>query len=107
MFLRLCVSNVHNREERKGPHRVGIASFAYLPLSFANPAQAGELVAKVEAGINAESLGSKPQGLIEAHKLQLEALKDDACPDIEITGFPSFFASCTCPPSPSPGGMVR
>lgn len=73
-------------------HRVGITSFAYFPLSAADAAAASNMVQQLDEEIKSQKASSslKP-GLAEQLEIQLEILKDDTLPDIEIVAFPGLF----------------
>ena len=77
-------------------HGIGITSFAYIPLSVANPKHSSTLIAMAEKIIQDEkSLGKLPTGLAVQYDRQLATLKDDTVPDIELVGFPGLFTT-TC-----------
>ncbi|KAF9040114.1 GMC oxidoreductase [Panaeolus papilionaceus] len=84
--------------QRKGMHRVGITSFAYFPLSAADAAAASNMVQQLDEEIKSQKASSslKP-GLAEQLEIQLEILKDDTLPDIEIVAFPGLFTGITAP----------
>ncbi|KAF8587124.1 GMC oxidoreductase [Ramaria rubella] len=84
--------------ERKGMHGVGVTSFAYFPLSAANHKKAPSLIAEVEREIEEQKkLGKLAPGLAEQLDIQLQNLKDDSIPDLEILAFPSFFTELSTP----------
>ena len=78
-------------------HRIGITSFAYIPISAAtSPSETERLYKKAEADVEKQkkSLGAKiSPGLADQLDLQLKALKDDTLPDLEFVGFPGFFTT--------------
>lgn len=78
-------------------HRIGITSFAYIPISAATSAtEAQRLYQKAEAEVekHKQALGNKiPPGLAEQWDLQLKTLKDDSLPDLEFIAFPGFFTA--------------
>ncbi|KDQ52343.1 GMC oxidoreductase [Jaapia argillacea MUCL 33604] len=85
-------------KELKGMYRLGITSFAYFPLSLANPSATPTLIASVERGITqAKRNPNLPPGLAEQWDIQLETLKDDTLPDLEIIAFPGFFTTVSRP----------
>ncbi|KAJ7454339.1 GMC oxidoreductase [Mycena galericulata] len=76
--------------EGRGPQRMGITSFAYFPLSAATP----DATALVErAAADAKLREPLPPGLRDQFNLQLECLRDDSAPDLEIVAFPGFFTT--------------
>lgn len=77
--------------------RIGITSFAYIPISAATSSQETKrLYEKAEADVEKQkkALGDKiPPGLEEQLGLQLKTLKDDTLPDLEFIAFPGFFTT--------------
>lgn len=77
--------------------RIGITSFAYIPISAATSAsETQRLYEKAEADVEKQkkALGDKvPPGLTEQLELQLKALKDNTLPDLEFIAFPGFFTT--------------
>ncbi|KAJ6501838.1 GMC oxidoreductase [Mycena vulgaris] len=80
--------------EGRGPHRMGITSFAYFPLSAATP-EAAVLIDRAAAGLKAS--GELPPGRREQLDHQLAYLRDDSTPDLEIVAFPGFFTAISAP----------
>lgn len=75
--------------EHKGMHGTGITSFAYMPLSVANPKEASSLIANAETMIaNQKTSGNWPAGLAEQYDLQIATLKDNTIPDFQFLVFP-------------------
>ncbi|KAJ6490230.1 GMC oxidoreductase [Mycena vitilis] len=81
-------------EQGLGPQRVGITSFAYIPLSTAT-AEAEELIHGAAECIAASDDVSP--GRREQLDLQLENLRDDNGVDLEIIAFPGFFTKISIP----------
>jgi hypothetical protein len=77
-----------------------VPTMSYIPLSVANPKGFSAFVAKVETAIKEQKAsGRLPAGLAEQYDLQLEALKDDTVPDIQIIGcgdFDRLGRECAC-----------
>lgn len=84
--------------EGKGEFGSGITSFAYIPLSLANPHGAAGLIEKATKSVEALKADKNiPPGRAEQYDIQLQRLKDDKLPDFEFVGFPGFFpAYCEC-----------
>ena len=75
-------------------HGLGVTSFAYLPLSVANPKDSTSLVSKASQVIKEQKASGKlPPGLAEQYDIQLATLKDDTLPDLELALFPAFITS--------------
>jgi hypothetical protein len=75
--------------EGKGIYRMGITSYTYIPLSFINPKKAPGLIEGVAQKINdAKRDGKLPPGLTEQLDVQLEILRNDTVPDVEIVAVP-------------------
>lgn len=73
---------------------MGVASFAYVPLSVVNPKEATALVGKAEKTIEDQKASKTlPAGLLEQYNIQLAALKDNAHPDLEFLGYPGFLTN--------------
>jgi hypothetical protein len=77
----------------KGIHHLGWSTYAYFPLSVANPSGASAIVDKAAQAIADLKKSPLPSGLAEQLDLQLAALRDDTVPDMEILMFPGFFPS--------------
>ncbi|KAJ7468734.1 GMC oxidoreductase [Mycena latifolia] len=78
----------------RGPQRMGITSFAYFPLSAAT-LEASSLIARATADLKARR--DLPPGLQDQLDLQLECLRDDSAPDLELVAFPGFFTALSTP----------
>lgn len=79
--------------EGKGLYRVGITSFAYFPLSAANPTQAPSIIESVARQVAEAKKGGKlPPGLAELYDIQLETLRSDTLPDLEVVGIPGHMS---------------
>jgi hypothetical protein len=75
--------------EGKGIYRTGVTSYTYIPLSTINPKEAPGLVEGVAKKINdAKRDGKLPPGLAEQLDVQLEILRNDTLPDVEIVAVP-------------------
>ncbi|KAJ7458937.1 GMC oxidoreductase [Mycena latifolia] len=81
----------------RGPQRMGITSFAYIPLSAATP-DAAALIDRAAAGLAARN--ELPPGLREQLDIQLASLRDESAPDLELVAFPGFFTPIS---QPEPG----
>lgn len=69
--------------------RVGITSFAYFPLSTACPTQAPSIIEGVAKQVaEASDGGNLPPGLAEQYEIQLETLRNDTLPDLEVVAIP-------------------
>jgi len=76
--------------EGKGTYRMGITSFAYIPLSVTSPEEAPGLIEGVAKKIDdAKRDGKLPPGLAEQLDIQLEILRNDTVPDVEVVAVPS------------------
>ena len=65
--------------------------FAFFPLAVANPSETSSLVAKAVRFIEErKNSGKLPPGLAEQYDIQIERLKDQHLPDLEIAVFPEF-----------------
>lgn len=88
---------VRTSAKGQGMARIGITSFAYIPISAATSSQETKrLYEKAEADLEKQkkALGDKiPPSLEEQLKLQLKTLKDDTLPDLEFIAFPGFFTT--------------
>lgn len=74
-------------------YRVGITSFAYFPLSAANPTQAPSIIESVARQVAEAKKGGKlPPGLAEQYDIQLETLRSDTLPDLEVVGIPGHMS---------------
>ncbi|KAJ7230526.1 GMC oxidoreductase [Mycena pura] len=83
--------------ELKGMHRIGITSFAYFPLTSATP-EAPALIQKAAESVEAlKKSGKLEPGQADILDKQIEGLKDDAVPDLEILAFPGYFTTVTAP----------
>lgn len=72
---------------------VNITSFAYMPLDFASPENASQVIQSVEEEVEElKRSGSLPPGLTEQYDIQLKNLRDPAIPDCELVVFPGYFA---------------
>jgi choline dehydrogenase-like flavoprotein len=83
--------------ENKGMHRLGLTSFAYLPwrFAFANGEEKKLIEDKVaELEKNKDKF---PPGLWEQYKIQIENLRDEAVPDLELAVFPGFYTTAVAP----------
>lgn len=73
--------------------RVGITSFAYIPLSTASPTQAPSIIEGVAKQVSeANDRGSLPPGLAEQYEIQLETLRNDTLPDLEVVAIPGHMS---------------
>jgi len=80
--------------EGKGMPTVHITSFAYLPLSFANPEAAPAVVQNIERKVEElKESGQLPPGVAEQYEIQLRKLRDPAVPDCEIIILPGSFGA--------------
>jgi hypothetical protein len=71
-------------------HRIGITSFAYLPLQSAT-SEAPVLIQKASESVDLlKSSGRLEPGQADILDKQIEALKDDTLPDLEIIAFPGM-----------------
>lgn len=87
--------------EGKGIYRTGVTSFAYIPLSTTSPKEAPSLIEAVTKKIDdVKRDGKLPPGLAEQLDIQLEILRDDTLPDVEIVAVPSHLVA---PSPPEPG----
>ncbi|KIM89884.1 GMC oxidoreductase [Piloderma croceum F 1598] len=87
--------------EGKGLYRMGVTSFAYIPLSTTSPKEAPGLIEGVAQKINdAKRDGKLPPGLAEQLDVQLEILRNDTLPDVEIVAVPCHLVA---PSPPEPG----
>ncbi|KAJ6452435.1 GMC oxidoreductase [Mycena sanguinolenta] len=83
--------------ELKGMHRVGITSFAYFPLTSATP-EAPALIQRAADSVEALRKGGKLEpGQAEILDKQVEMLRDDTVPDLELIAFPGYFTTITAP----------
>lgn len=74
--------------------RTGITSFAYFPLSTANPKEAPRFIDDVAKKIyEAKKSGILPPGRAEQLDIQLETLRSDILPDLEIVVIPGYLAA--------------
>lgn len=78
----------------RGPLRMGITSFAYFPLSAAT-SEASALIDR--AALNLEARKEYPPGLKDQLDIQMECLRDNSTPDLELVAFPSFFTALSIP----------
>ena len=68
---------------------MGVTSFTYIPLSTINPNEAPGLVEGVAKKIKVAQMDGKlPPGLAEQLDVQLENLRNDTLPDVEIVAVP-------------------
>ena len=73
--------------------RVGITSFAFFPLSTANPTQSAKIIDGVAKQVAELKKGGKlPPGLAEQYDIQLETLRSDTLPDLEIVAIPGHMS---------------
>jgi hypothetical protein len=71
-----------------------VTSFAFLPLSLANPAGAHALYDHVATRIDDRRKdGGAPPGLAEQLDVQLSVLRDETLPDMEVILMPGFFSA--------------
>ncbi|KAJ7323864.1 GMC oxidoreductase [Mycena albidolilacea] len=83
--------------ELKGMHRIGITSFAYFPLTSAS-SKAAALIQQAAEGVDAlKKSGKLEPGQADILDKQIESLKDDKLPDLEIIAFPGYFTTITAP----------
>ncbi|KAF8171014.1 GMC oxidoreductase [Mycena galopus ATCC 62051] len=83
--------------ELKGMHRIGITSFAYFPLTSAT-SEAPVLIQKAAESVDAlKRSGTLEPGQADILDKQIESLKDDRLPDLEIIAFPGYFTTITAP----------
>jgi hypothetical protein len=69
-------------------HRIGITSFAYFPLTSAT-SEAPALIEKAAQSVDAlKKSGKLEPGQAEILDKQIQTLRDDALPDLEIIAFP-------------------
>ncbi|KAJ7290529.1 GMC oxidoreductase [Mycena rebaudengoi] len=81
----------------KGMHRIGITSFAYLPLQSAT-SEAPVLIQKASESVDLlKRSGRLEPGQADILDKQIETLKDDTLPDLEIIAFPGYFTTITAP----------
>nr|GAT54545.1 GMC oxidoreductase [Mycena chlorophos] len=81
----------------KGMQHIGITSFAYLPYTAATP-EAPALIQRAAATVDAlKKSGTLEPGQAEILDKQIENLKDDEVPDLEIIAFPGYFTTITAP----------
>lgn len=74
--------------------RTGITSFAYFSLAAAAPSAAPSIIASLEAEIEKRKAGA-PVGLKDQWDVQLQTLRDEGLPDLEIVIIPGYLsASC-------------
>ena len=96
MFIRKMSSSLtwpFCSAEGKGMYRIGITSFAFFPLSAANPTQAPNIIESVGKQIAEMKKGRKlPPGLAEQYDIQLEMLRSDTLPDLEIVAIPGHMS---------------
>lgn len=75
--------------EGKGLYRTGITSYAFIPLAAISPKGALDLSNGVAEKIdNLKKDGKLPPGLAEQLDIQLENLRNDTLPDVEIIAAP-------------------
>ncbi|KAJ7841204.1 GMC oxidoreductase [Mycena olivaceomarginata] len=83
--------------ELKGMHRIGITSFAYFPLTSAS-SEAAALIQQAAESVDAlKKSGKLEPGQADILDKQIESLKDDKLPDLEIIAFPGYFTTITAP----------
>lgn len=71
-------------------HRLGITSFAYFPLTSAT-SEAPALIQKAVDSVEVlKKEGKLEPGQADVLDKQIESLKDDALPDLEIIAFPGM-----------------
>lgn len=75
---------------------MGITSFAYIPLSSSDPAEAAKLAHAMEDYVDGLKENSQtPPGRVAQFDIQASVFRDDALPDMEIVPFPGLFmAEC-------------
>jgi len=78
-----------NSSQGKGIMRTGITSFAYFPISLANPKNLSSIYATAEEEVKAMKAKGIP-GLSEQLDIQIEALRDPQSPDCELIAFPGL-----------------
>jgi hypothetical protein len=70
-------------------YRTGVTSFAYIPLTTASPDEAPDLLEGIAKKVEgAKRDGRLPPGLAEQFDIQLDVLRNDTLPDVEITAVP-------------------
>lgn len=85
-----------NSAKNQGIHRTGITSVAYLPNTFIYTNDEAQTLVERQVNRVKRDRDLYPPGLHEQYQLQLEALENDAIPDLEILAFPGFYsATCT------------
>jgi len=78
----------------KGMCRTGITSFAYFSLETASPSEAPSMIKSLEAEIDMRKANAPP-GLKEQWDLQLEILRNEKLPDLEIVVVPAYMIAST------------
>ncbi|KAF7970350.1 hypothetical protein HWV62_24322 [Athelia sp. TMB] len=78
----------------KGLCRTGITSFAYFSLETASPTDAPAMIKSLEAEIDTRKANAPP-GLKEQWDLQLEILRNNKVPDLEIVVVPGYMIAST------------
>ena len=76
----------------KGLCRTGITSFAYFSLETASPSDAPAMIKSLEAEIDMRKANAPP-GLKEQWDLQLEILRNNKLPDLEIVVVPGYMVA--------------
>ncbi|TFK27277.1 GMC oxidoreductase [Coprinopsis marcescibilis] len=80
--------------EGKGLHRLGMSTFAFLPLSSRDPAATKTLIDVLEKDLNSKKeSGEVSPSLAKQYDIQLSALRDDSLPDMEFIVFPGYFGA--------------
>jgi hypothetical protein len=75
-------------------YRTGATSFAYIPLSVVSPKDAPSLIGSVAKKIaDSKRDGTLPPGLAEQLDVQLDILRNDALPDLEVVVFPGHMVA--------------
>jgi hypothetical protein len=69
-------------------HRIGITSFAYFPLTSASSEAAALIQQAAESVDVLKKSGKLEPGQADILDKQIESLKDDKLPDLEIIAFP-------------------
>ncbi|KAJ6573700.1 GMC oxidoreductase [Mycena sp. CBHHK59/15] len=81
--------------ELKGMHRIGITSFAYFPLTSAT-SEAPALIQRAAESVDVlKQSGTLEAGQADILDKQIESLKDNTLPDLEIIAFPGYFTTIT------------
>jgi hypothetical protein len=75
-------------------YRTGVTSFAYIPLTTASPDEAPDLLEGIAKKVEgAKRDGRLPPGLAEQFDIQLDVLRNDTLPDIEVVAVPCYLVA--------------